>query len=108
MRGVAVSDGFHLDAASCRCLNPHLGHLSRRLVALGCCLPRIQMRRLSQCLTFGAQSHGLFTRCLRFAASFLVAQSYGHARLASRWWSALAGWDWRPTRSLMKFPSIYI
>ena len=51
-----------------RCLNPHHGHLSRRLVALGCCLPLIQMRRLSRCTNFGAQSHGLFTRCLRFAA----------------------------------------
>ena len=48
-----------------RCLNPHHGHLSRRLVALGYCLPLIQMRQLSRCTDYGAQSHGLFTRCLR-------------------------------------------
>jgi len=33
------------------------------------CLPRNQRRRLPRCINFGAQSHGLFARCLRFAAS---------------------------------------
>ena len=33
-----------------------------------CCLPQLEKRRLSQCLDFGAQSHGLSARCLRFAA----------------------------------------
>ncbi len=44
MWGVVVTDGFHFD---------------------GCCLPLLQMRRLSQSLDYGAQSHGLFTCCLR-------------------------------------------
>jgi len=69
MRGVAVTDGFHLDAAaSCRCLNPHHGHGLAASWRIGCCLPLIQLRRHSQSQDYGAQSHGLFTRCLRLTA----------------------------------------
>jgi hypothetical protein len=69
MRGVAVSDGFHLDAAaSCRCLNPHHGHClaaSWRSVVAFRASKRVSSHHQS---LFGAQSHGLFTRYLRFAA----------------------------------------
>ena len=34
-----------------------------------CCLPRVARRRLPRIANFGAQSHGLHLRCLRFAAS---------------------------------------
>jgi hypothetical protein len=34
---------------------------------LGCCLPNFQLRRLSRVVGLGARSHGLHTRCLRFA-----------------------------------------
>ena len=50
-------------------------------------------------LDFEAQSHGLFTRCLRFAAFLPPQRLYGHAKLAAGWWSTLAGWDWLPTGS---------
>jgi len=49
---------------------------------LRCCLPSSRRRRLPQCGHFGAQSHGLHARCLRFAA----AVTRRHARLASGWW----------------------
>ena len=69
MRGVAVSDGFHLDAvASCRCLNPHHGH------GLAASWRSAIAFRDSKCvgshddIDIGAQSHGLFTRCLRLTA----------------------------------------
>jgi hypothetical protein len=99
VRGVAVAGGFRLNAgASFRTLV-----LSRRLAALGYCLPLDQKRRLPRCTNFGVPSHGLFTRCLRFAAFLPPQRLYGHARLAPGWWSTLAGWDWLPTRSLVKF-----
>ena len=41
---------------------------------------------------FGALSHGLSTRCVRFAA----AVTRHHATLAAGWWLALAGWDFHP------------
>ena len=34
-----------------------------------CCLPLLTRRRLPQIVDFGAQSHGLHLRCLRFAAA---------------------------------------
>lgn len=41
---------------------------------------------------FGAQSHGLSTRYLRFTAA--IARSC--ARLATGWWLTLTGWDFHP------------
>jgi len=34
-----------------------------------CCLPRVTRRRLPRLANFGAQSHGLHLRCLRFATA---------------------------------------
>lgn len=48
---------------------------------------------------FGAQSHGLLARCLRFALA--VADAY--ARLASGWWPSLAGRDSDPLGSFERF-----
>src|SRR5207302_10053663 len=42
--------------------------------------------------TFGAQSHGLFTRCLRFVTTI----TRDHARLASGCWPSFAGRGWLP------------
>jgi hypothetical protein len=92
VRGVAVAGGFRLNAG------PHVRArvarpvtwgeasfrtlvLSRRLAALGYCLPLDQKRRLPRCTNFGVPSHGLFTRCLRFAAFLPPQRLYGHARL---------------------------
>jgi hypothetical protein len=109
MRGVAVSDGFRLDAAaSCQCLNPHHGHF------LAASWRSVVAFRAANCVgSHNPSITGLnHTACslVVYASqlSFLASQSYGHARLTSSWWSTLAGWDWLPTRSLMKFPSIYI
>ncbi len=51
------------------------------------CLPLLQRRRLPQ-RYFGALSHGLHTRCLRFAVR---GRPPVHARLASGWGPALTG-----------------
>ncbi len=48
---------------------------------------------------FGALSHGLLTRCVRFAAA--VARH--HATLATGWWLALAGWDLHPLGFISSF-----
>jgi hypothetical protein len=64
-----------------------------------CCLPHIQKRRLPLRTNFGAQSHGLHTRCLRFAAAVTDV----HARLASDWWPTLAGRDLNPLGSIARF-----
>ena len=48
---------------------------------------------------FGAPSHGPHARCLRFVAA--VAGT--HARLASGWWSSLAGRDFNPRVPLRGF-----
>ena len=45
----------------------------RRRYALRCCLPPAERRRLPHILTYEAQSHGLLTRCLRFAAQVALA-----------------------------------
>jgi hypothetical protein len=50
-------------------------------------------------LAFGAQSHGLHTRCLRFAAFLPPKKLYGHARLACGWWPASTARDWIPAGS---------
>jgi hypothetical protein len=42
--------------------------------------------------TFGAPSHGLLTRCLRFVTTI----TRGHARLASGCWPSFAGRGWLP------------
>ena len=39
------------------------------LAARRCCLPQIRRRRLPRHSSFGAQSRGLYPRCLRFAAA---------------------------------------
>src|SRR5690606_28105961 len=54
-------------------------------------------------IDFGAQSHGPFTRCLRFAAFLPASRSSGHARLASGWGSTFAGRAFQLARSLVKF-----
>jgi hypothetical protein len=64
-----------------------------------CCLPHIQKRRLPLRTNFGAQSHGLHTRCLRFAAAVTDV----HARLASGWWPTLAGRDSNPLGPFARF-----
>ncbi len=55
-------------------------------------------------IDFGGQSHGPFTRCLRFAAFLPASRSYGHARLAFGRWSTFAGRAFQLARSLVKFP----
>jgi len=56
-----------------------------RAPARRCCLPLLQRRRLPP-RYFGAPSHGLHTRCLRFAVR---GRPPVHARLASGWWASL-------------------
>jgi hypothetical protein len=45
---------------------PGLPHINSP-TACRCCLPPMQRRRLPRQVYFGAQSHSLHTRCLRFA-----------------------------------------
>ena len=61
--------------------------------------PRLcQQRWLPQAEDFGARSHGIGTRCLRFA----VEVSFPHARLASGCWPSSAGRDSLTRRVAMK------
>lgn len=53
--------------------------------------------------SFGAQSHGLLTRCLRFAATVARVLIYGHAKLAPGGWHTFAGRAFHPLGSFMKF-----
>jgi hypothetical protein len=53
----------------------------------------------SNMLDFGAQSRGLSTRCLRFAARLTT----DHARLACSWWPTFAARDWLPAGLLSRF-----
>ena len=53
---------------------------------------------------FGAQSHGLHTRCLRFAVTVTRLLLYDHARLASGWRSSLTGRGSHPLGPIVKFP----
>jgi hypothetical protein len=93
-RGVAVS------ASRRSCLIPFFRRCSRCLAALRYC-PSLSARqgpRTIQCI-FVAQSHGLRTRCLRFAAFLSPRKLYGHARLASGCWPSFAGRDCSPAGS---------
>jgi len=56
-----------------------------------CCLPLMQRRRLPHLNDFGALSHALHTRCLRFAVTVTRCFFYHHPRLASGWRPTLAG-----------------
>jgi hypothetical protein len=105
MRGVAVPGGFRLDAAaSCRCLNPHLGH----------CLaaPRRSVVAFRQAKGVGSHDETRFRGSVTRPVHSLptpsdlpsrYSQSSGRPRLASSWWSTLAGWDWIPTGFRVKF-----
>ena len=59
---------------TCRALRPRWDRCARPSgalpysLALRCCLPLLRRRRLPRLTSFGAQSHGPHTRCLRFAA----------------------------------------
>jgi hypothetical protein len=77
------------------------GPLRQAISALRCCLPPFLRRRLPRRESFGAQSHGLHTRCLRFVTTV----SRGHARLASGCWPALPGGIGYPLGSYAEFQS---
>ena len=62
------------------------------------CLPFTQQRRLPQNAAFEAQSHGLHTRCLRFAAQVAPRPRKTRFRLLA----SFAGWDWLPTGFIRK------
>jgi hypothetical protein len=49
------------------------------------------------------QSHGLHTRCLRFAATVTRVLIYGRAKLAPGWWHTFAGRGFHPLGSFVKF-----
>jgi hypothetical protein len=69
MRGFAVAGGFRLDAAApCRCLNPHHGHCLAASWRSVVAFRETKYVGSHDELNFGAQSHGLFTRCLRLTA----------------------------------------
>jgi hypothetical protein len=75
------------------------------LDTLRCCLPLLLQRRLPRHTPFGAPSHGLRTRCLRFVATV----TRGHARLAPRLLARLCraglGTRWVPSQG---FRACYI
>jgi hypothetical protein len=78
------------------------GPLRQAISALRCCLPPFLRRRLPRRESFGAQSHGLHTRCLRFVTTV----TRGHARLASGCWPALPGGIGYPLGSYAEFQSL--
>jgi hypothetical protein len=65
---------------------------------------RIQLRGLSTRGNFGARSHGIGTRCLRFA----VRITPPHARLASGCWPALPDGIGYPQGSYERFPRCFL
>ena len=66
-------------------------------------------RRHPQLFHFEALSHGLRTRCLRFAATVARVLPHGHARLASGWQPpALAGRDFHPRVASQGFRHCYM
>ena len=75
-----------------------VGPPRQAISALQCCLPPYSKRRLPRREPFGAQSHGLHTRCLRSVTT--VTRS--HVRLASGCWPSFAGRDWLPAGSLCR------
>ena len=71
------------------------------VAALGCCLPLLVRRRLSRRFnSFGAQSHGPPTRCLRFAARVAPAPRKTRFRLVA----SFAGRGLNPQGPLVRFP----
>ena len=52
----------------------------------------------------GAQSHGLYTRCLRFTSWITPV----YARLAFGQWLALTEWDWLPTEHQHKVSRYFL
>jgi hypothetical protein len=73
---------------TCHVLRPRWDRHTRPIKVYRCGLPLRKRRRLPYRYAFGAQSHGLHTRCLRFVA--VVAHGL-YARLASGCWPALPG-----------------
>jgi hypothetical protein len=55
-------------------------------------------------MNFGAPSHGLLGRCLRFAACVAASR----ARLASNWWPALVGRGWLPAGFQRRFRHVLL
>jgi hypothetical protein len=67
--------------------------------------PRIEaQRRLSTNNDFGAQSHGIWSGCLRL----VVEVARHHARLASGHWPPATGRDSHPQSSDERFPNVEI
>ena len=76
------------------CSSTPVGPPRQAFSALRCCLPPLLRRRLPRQTPFGAPSHGLRTRCLRFASSGYPAAAQDslpaagqlcRAGLATRW-----------------------
>jgi hypothetical protein len=98
-RGVAVSDGFR----PCRCLIPQHGRglaASRRVDAA---FRSIKDVGFHVALNFGAQSHGLFARCLRFAAFIPGCPVVRPRKTRFRLVVSLCRTGSRPLGSLVKF-----
>jgi len=66
-----------------------------------CCLPLLARRRLPQLVNFGAQSHGLHRRCLRFAVTVTRPPRKTRFRLVTT--LGRTGFD--PQDLFRKFPS---
>jgi len=71
---------------------PHsvLGRGLAAFAARRCCPRGWVIRRHESSPTFEAPSHGLRTRCLRFARSLPSQRLSAYARLASGWWPTFA------------------
>jgi hypothetical protein len=100
---LALKDEQSVGSCCCRRLSPLAGASILTLFAVSTprgalvpspCLDR--QRTPGDISVFGAQSHSLRTRCLRFAAFLSLAELYGYARLASGWGPTCPGRDWLP------------
>jgi len=100
VRGVAVAGSFR----PCRCLNPLLGRGLSASWRTGAAFRRNKDVGSHIVLISGLHHTACSLAVYASQLSFTPRGSYGHARLASGWWSTFAGRDWLPARSLVKFP----
>ena len=66
--------------------------------------PPLEQRRLQRCVSFGAQSHGFGTGCLRFVPSLLTTTQDSLPGVAN-----LSGWDYSsPTEFLKRVSTLWV
>lgn len=86
---------------TCPALRPRRDEHRQAIAAMSCSLPASQNCRLSRSGHFGAQSHGLHARCLRFAAPVTRSPRKTRFRRVANLYRV----GFKPTGSLTQFQS---